>query len=140
MLIFKASFYKENNKKLKLDMATEKQQFYSDSLFYNQLQNILDFYQKNTHIWRVQIWSGSFAVIPKYFAQMEQYCARLSHAYKFSNAPLNSEIAASHFEKCFKCVLKDFHNQKFNHQSSNSRLVDLSKDPLFMPLDQVTCG
>ena len=121
-------------------MATEKQQFYSDSLFYNQLQNILDFYQKNTHIWRVQIWSGSFAVIPKYFAQMEQYCARLSHAYKFSNAPLNSEIAASHFEKCFKCVLKDFHNQKFNHQSSNSRLVDLSKDPLFMPLDQVTCG
>ena len=27
-------------------MATEKQQFYSDALFYNQLQNILDFSQK----------------------------------------------------------------------------------------------
>ena len=43
---------------------------YSDSLFYDQLQNILDFkfdgYQ-----------SGSFPVISKYFVQMEQYCARL---------------------------------------------------------------
>ena len=28
-------------------MATEKQQFYSDPLFYNQLQNISDFWQKN---------------------------------------------------------------------------------------------
>ena len=27
-------------------MATEKQQFYSDALFYNHLQNILDFCQK----------------------------------------------------------------------------------------------
>ena len=41
--MFKASFYKEKNTKLKLDMTTEKQQFYSDALFYNQLQNILDF-------------------------------------------------------------------------------------------------
>ena len=36
-------------------MATEKQQFYSDALFYNQSQNILDFCQKNTQIWRVTI-------------------------------------------------------------------------------------
>ena len=36
-------------------MTTEKQQFYSDALFYNQLQHILDFCQKNTQIWRVTI-------------------------------------------------------------------------------------
>ena len=48
ILIFKASFYKEKNTKSKLDMATEKQQFYSDAFFYNQLQNILDICQKNT--------------------------------------------------------------------------------------------
>ena len=36
-------------------MATEKQQFYSDALFYNQLQNISDFCQKNTQMWRVTI-------------------------------------------------------------------------------------
>ena len=35
-------------------MKTEKQH-YSDALFYNQLQNILDFCQKNTEIWRVKI-------------------------------------------------------------------------------------
>ena len=48
--MFKASFYKEKNTKLKLDMTTEKQQFHSDALFYNQLQNILDFCQKETQI------------------------------------------------------------------------------------------
>ena len=31
-------------------MATEKKKFYSDALFYNQLQNILDFCQENTQI------------------------------------------------------------------------------------------
>ena len=31
-------------------MTTEKQQFYSDALFYNELQNILDFCQGNTQI------------------------------------------------------------------------------------------
>ena len=36
-------------------MTTEKQQFYFDTLFYNQLQNILDFCQKNTQISRVII-------------------------------------------------------------------------------------
>ena len=36
-------------------MTTEKQQFNSDALFYNQLQNILDFCQKNTQIWRVTL-------------------------------------------------------------------------------------
>ena len=36
-------------------MTSEKQQFYSDALFYNPLQNILDFCQKNTQIWRVTI-------------------------------------------------------------------------------------
>ena len=36
-------------------MTTEKQYFYSDFLFYNQLQNILDFCQKNTLIWWVTI-------------------------------------------------------------------------------------
>ena len=36
-------------------MTTEKQQFNSDTLFYNQLQNILDFCQKNTQIWRVTL-------------------------------------------------------------------------------------
>ena len=54
-MIFKTSFYNEKNTKLKLDMTTEKQQFYSDALFYNQLQNILDFCQKNTQISRVII-------------------------------------------------------------------------------------
>ena len=48
-------FYKEKNTKLKRDEKTEKQQFYSDALFYNQLQKILDFYQKKTQIWRVTI-------------------------------------------------------------------------------------
>ena len=55
ILMFKASFYKEKNTKLKLDMTTEKQQFHSDALFYNQLQNILDFCQKDTQIWRVTV-------------------------------------------------------------------------------------
>ena len=55
ILIIKASFYKEKNTKLKFDMATEKQQSYSDALFYNQLQNNLDFYQENTQIWLVTI-------------------------------------------------------------------------------------
>ena len=50
MFIFKALFYKEKNTKLKLDMTSEKQQFYSDALFYNHLQMILDFCQKNTQI------------------------------------------------------------------------------------------
>ena len=36
-------------------MTIEKQQFYSDAFFYNQLQNILDFCQKNTQIWRLTI-------------------------------------------------------------------------------------
>ena len=36
-------------------MKTENQYFYSDAFFYNQLQNILDFCQKNTQIWRVKI-------------------------------------------------------------------------------------
>ena len=36
-------------------MTTEKQQFHSDALFYNQLQNILDFCQKDTQIWRVTV-------------------------------------------------------------------------------------
>ena len=36
-------------------MATEKQQFHYDALFYNQLQNILDFCQKNSEIWWVTI-------------------------------------------------------------------------------------
>ena len=61
-LIFKVSSYKEKNTKLKLDMTTAKQQFYSNALFYNQLQNILDFYQNNTQIWRVTMmsfWSNS---------------------------------------------------------------------------------
>ena len=49
-LIFKVSLYKEKNIKLKLDMTTEKQQLYSDALFYSQLQNILDFCQKNNQI------------------------------------------------------------------------------------------
>ena len=31
-------------------MTTEKQQFYSNAIFYNQLQNILDFCQENTQI------------------------------------------------------------------------------------------
>ena len=31
-------------------MTSEKQQFYSDTLFYNQLQNILDFGQNKTQI------------------------------------------------------------------------------------------
>ena len=47
MLIFKASCYKERNTKLKLHMTTEKQQFYSDALFFDHLGNI---YQKNTQI------------------------------------------------------------------------------------------
>ena len=50
ILIFKASFYKEKNTKSKLDMTSEKQQFYSDTLFYNQLQNILNFGQNKTQI------------------------------------------------------------------------------------------
>ena len=53
MLILKASFDKEKNTKLKLNMTTEKQQPYSDALFYNQLQNIFDFCQKITQIWWV---------------------------------------------------------------------------------------
>ena len=53
--MFKASFYKEKNTKLKLDMVPEKQQFYSNAIFYNQLQNILDFCPKNTQIWLVTI-------------------------------------------------------------------------------------
>ena len=36
-------------------MTTEKQLFYSDALSYNQLQNILYFFEKNTQIWRVTI-------------------------------------------------------------------------------------
>ena len=36
-------------------MTTEKKQYYSDALFYNQLQNILNFWQKNPHIWRVTV-------------------------------------------------------------------------------------
>ena len=52
ILIFKASFYKENNKRLKLDMT---KQFYSDAIFCNQLQNILGFCLKNTQIWKVAI-------------------------------------------------------------------------------------
>ena len=79
-------------------MTNEKQQFYSDALFYNQLLNILAFCQKNTQ-------SGSFVVIPKYFVQKEQYCAHLSQAYKLSKAAHNSEIAVLYFEKCFKCGL-----------------------------------
>ena len=47
--------YNEKNKKLKLDMTTEKQQFYSDALLCNQLQNILRFCQKNAQIWRATI-------------------------------------------------------------------------------------
>ena len=39
-------------------MTTEKKQFYSDALFYNQLQNILDFCQKNT---------GNNQVLSQYF-------------------------------------------------------------------------
>ena len=31
-------------------MTTEKQQFYSDVLFFNRLENILDFRQKNAQI------------------------------------------------------------------------------------------
>ena len=77
-------------------MTIEKQQFYSDALFFNHLQNI---YQKNTQFWRVTI--RFFAVIPKYFVQMEQYCARLNQAYKLLKAACNSAIAASHFEKWF---------------------------------------
>ena len=38
ILIFRPSFYKEKNTKLKLDMTTEKQEFYPDVLFYNKLQ------------------------------------------------------------------------------------------------------
>ena len=34
-------------------MTTEKQQFYSGTTLYNQLQDILDFCQKNTQIWLV---------------------------------------------------------------------------------------
>ena len=52
ILIFKASFYKEKNAKLKLDMT---KQFYSDAISYNQLQIILDFCLKNTKILRVTI-------------------------------------------------------------------------------------
>ena len=64
-------------------MTTEKQQPYSDALFYNQLENILDFCQSLKFDGQ---FSGSFAVIHKYFVQMEQYCARLSQAYKLSEA------------------------------------------------------
>ena len=80
-------------------MTNEKQQFYSNAIFYNQLQNILDFCQEN----RRQ--SGSFAVILKYFVQMKQNCVPLRQAYELSKAACNSEIAAWHFEKWFKCVL-----------------------------------
>ena len=45
--MFKASFFEEKNEKLKLDMI---KQFYSDVIFHNQLQNILDFCLKNTQI------------------------------------------------------------------------------------------
>ena len=34
-------------------MSTKKQQFYFNIIFYNQLQNILDFCVKITQIWRV---------------------------------------------------------------------------------------
>ena len=36
-------------------MTIEKQQFYSHAFLYNQLQNILNFFQKNIWIWRVTI-------------------------------------------------------------------------------------
>ena len=36
-------------------MTTEKQQFYSNAIFYNQFQNILDFCQENTQIWQKTI-------------------------------------------------------------------------------------
>ena len=76
-------------------MATEKQQFHSDALVYNQLQNILDFCQKKKIKFDGQK-SGSFA---------EKYWARLSQAYELSKAARNSKLAASYFQKCFKCVL-----------------------------------
>ena len=74
-------------------MTIEKQQFYSDAFFYIFARKTLKFDGKL---------SGSFAVIPKCFVQMEQYCARLSQAYKLLKATRNSEIAALYFEKCFK--------------------------------------
>ena len=45
----------EKNTKLKFDTTPEKQQSYSYALFYNQLQNNLDFCQENTQIWWVTI-------------------------------------------------------------------------------------
>ena len=68
---------------------------------------------------------------------MEQYCARLSQAYKLSKAARNSEIADLHFEKCSKCVLTKF--LKFNDHPSNGCPIDPSNYPLVMPLDQVIC-
>ena len=84
-------------------MTTEKQQFHSDALVYNQLQNILDFCQKKIKFDGQK--SGSFAVIPRYVVQTEKYWARLSQAYELSKAARNSKLAASYFQKCFKCVL-----------------------------------
>ena len=49
---------------------------------------------------------GFFAVIPKHLVQIEQYRARLRQTYKLSKTARSSEIAASPFENCFKCILK----------------------------------